>query len=103
MVCAKSEVDKGTVVPFVISDSAGQELRLAVIRSVKDAWFAVDDRCSHGRFKLSEGYVEDEGIECTRHGAIFDLSTGEPLTPPATEPIKTYPVRVDGQSVYVTI
>ena len=54
---------------------------------------------------LSEGDVEEfkgaPTIECWLHGSCFDLRTGEPTNLPATEPVAVYPVRVEGEDVYV--
>ena len=57
---------------------------------------AIEDRCSHDDGPLCEGdWDPDEGVVvCPRHGANFDLRTGEPLTLPAYEPVETFPVRV---------
>jgi 3-phenylpropionate/trans-cinnamate dioxygenase ferredoxin component len=69
--------------------------------------FALEDRCTHEDVPLSEGDVEEiDGvptIECWRHGSCFDLCTGEPTNLPATEPVAVYPVRVDGEDVYVDV
>ncbi|AHU88688.1 non-heme iron oxygenase ferredoxin subunit [Trueperella pyogenes] len=97
-VCSTSDVAPGNVGGFTVDGKA-----IAVIHSATGRWFAMDDRCSHGRFKLSMGEVFDEEIECTRHGAVFSVETGQPLCPPATAPVQTYPVRVDGTSVLLTL
>jgi 3-phenylpropionate/trans-cinnamate dioxygenase ferredoxin subunit len=63
-------------------------------------YFAVGDVCTHAHALLHEGSLDRVRctIECPLHGAEFDLRTGEVLTPPATEPIATFPVRVtDGE------
>jgi 3-phenylpropionate/trans-cinnamate dioxygenase ferredoxin subunit len=59
-------------------------------------YFAVEDRCSHDDGPLAEGIWEEDRcvVVCPRHGANFDLRTGQPLTLPAVEPVDTYPVRV---------
>ncbi|MBX5459966.1 MAG: non-heme iron oxygenase ferredoxin subunit [Steroidobacteraceae bacterium] len=54
---------------------------------------AVENRCTHDGESLSGAEVEDCEIICPRHFARFDLRTGEALTPPAYEPIKTFNVR----------
>lgn len=58
---------------------------------------ALEDRCSHDDGPLCEGdWDPEEGVVvCPRHGATFDIRSGEPLTLPAYEPVATYPVRVD--------
>jgi len=63
--------------------------------------FAISDVCSHADVALSEGDVEDGHIECWLHGSMFDLRTGEPTGLPATRPVPTYPVTVEGDDVLV--
>jgi len=58
-----------------------------------DALYAVEDRCTHDGEPLNEGQVEECQIICPRHGSHFCLRTGEALTPPAYEPLRTYRVR----------
>ena len=63
--------------------------------------FALLDICSHADVALSEGDVEDGKIECWLHGSLFDLRTGEPTGLPATRPVPTFPVTVEGDDVLV--
>jgi 3-phenylpropionate/trans-cinnamate dioxygenase ferredoxin subunit len=63
--------------------------------------FALDDRCSHADVPLSEGDVEDGTVECWLHGSRFDVRTGVPTGLPATKPVATYPVTVEGDDVLV--
>ncbi|HWX70493.1 MAG TPA: non-heme iron oxygenase ferredoxin subunit [Steroidobacteraceae bacterium] len=65
---------------------------LVVVRC-GDALYAVEDRCTHDGESLGEAQVEDCQIVCPRHGAHFCLRTGEALTPPAYEPLRTYRAR----------
>lgn len=58
-----------------------------------DRLFAVEDRCSHDGESLAGAEIENCEIICPRHGARFDLRTGDALTPPAYEPIRTFNVR----------
>lgn len=58
------------------------------------AFYALENRCSHAESLLECGLVRWGWIACPAHGAKFDLATGEPLGPPATMPIRTFPVRV---------
>ena len=55
--------------------------------------YAVEDRCTHDGEPLGEAEVESCQIICPRHGAHFCLRTGEALTPPAYEPLRSYKVR----------
>jgi 3-phenylpropionate/trans-cinnamate dioxygenase ferredoxin subunit len=66
-------------------------------------FYAVIDECSHASVPLSEGDVGDGEIECYMHGSRFDLTTGKPLQLPATEPVETYPVRIEDDQVYVDV
>jgi 3-phenylpropionate/trans-cinnamate dioxygenase ferredoxin component len=60
--------------------------------------FAVHDVCTHALESLSGGWVDEEAIECPRHGSMFSLRSGEALTPPATLPLPTFAVEVrDGR------
>ena len=65
--------------------------------------FAIEDNCSHQDAALSEGEQNGYKIECWLHSAEFDLRTGQALTPPASQAVKTYPVLVDGNNVVVEI
>lgn len=73
------------------------------VTKVGNEVFALDDVCSHSDASLSEGEVIDGAIECWLHGAHFDLRTGQALTPPAVAPVKSYVVKVDGDSVTVEL
>src|SRR5207244_12349825 len=60
--------------------------------------YATDNICTHAYAGLSDGWLDGEVIECPLHAARFDIRSGKVLDPPATEDLKTYPVRiVDGE------
>ena len=63
--------------------------------------YAVEDRCTHDGESLEGAEVESCQVICPRHGAHFCLRTGEALTPPAYEPLKTYRVRVENGRILV--
>jgi 3-phenylpropionate/trans-cinnamate dioxygenase ferredoxin component len=75
---------------------------VAIIR-VGGELFALLDVCSHEEVPLSEGDVYDHTVECWLHGSCFDLRTGKPTGPPATRPVPTYPVHIEGDDVYVSL
>jgi 3-phenylpropionate/trans-cinnamate dioxygenase ferredoxin subunit len=77
-------------------------LAVAVVREGDDV-FAIEDECSHASVALSEGDVEGCTIECWMHGSRFDLRTGKPTGPPATEPVPVFPVRIDGDDVLIDL
>ena len=72
---------------------------------IDDDVYAIGDTCSHDDVSLSEGYVEvdDHAVECWKHGAQFDLTTGEALCLPATRPVPTYEVEVINGRVLLTV
>jgi 3-phenylpropionate/trans-cinnamate dioxygenase ferredoxin subunit len=63
--------------------------------------FALEDRCSHQDFPLSEGEVENGRIECVFHGARFDVRTGKAVQLPAVRPVRSFPVEIRGDEVFV--
>ena len=75
---------------------------IALVRCGDDV-YAIGDTCSHANVSLSEGEVEDCTIECWLHGSRFDLRTGEPTGLPAIIPIAVYPVKIDGDDVFVSV
>ena len=72
------------------------------VTRVGDEVFAIADTCTHSEASLSEGEVTGTKIECWLHGAEFDLRTGQALTPPATEALKTFTVKRDGNKVLIS-
>ncbi|TCO48911.1 non-heme iron oxygenase ferredoxin subunit [Actinocrispum wychmicini] len=93
--CALSELDDKKPLAVEVGDVA-----IVLVRD-GDEVHALRDECSHASLSLSEGEVTRKGIECWLHGSCFDLRTGQPSSPPATEPVDVYPVRVDGDEVFV--
>ncbi|HEX8987286.1 MAG TPA: non-heme iron oxygenase ferredoxin subunit [Rhodocyclaceae bacterium] len=63
--------------------------------NVDGRYFAIADVCTHEEETLSDGFVEGTEVICPRHGAHFSLVTGAALSPPAYEPVATFPVRVE--------
>ncbi|HTW86174.1 MAG TPA: non-heme iron oxygenase ferredoxin subunit [Candidatus Sulfotelmatobacter sp.] len=77
---------------------AGVEILLC---NVDGSIYAVEDVCTHDGGPLDQGTLEGCRVMCPRHGALFDVTTGAALTLPAVIPLPTYPVRVEGDDVYV--
>ena len=66
--------------------------------NIQGGFFAIEDECSHEANPLSDGTVEGDAVICAKHGARFSLRNGEALSPPAYEPVATFPVRIrDGR------
>ena len=77
--------------------------RQVVVIRTGGEYFAMEDKCSHQDFPLSDGEVENGTIECIFHGARFDIRTGKALSLPAIKPVKTYPVEIRDGEVYVQV
>ncbi|MFC7430367.1 MULTISPECIES: non-heme iron oxygenase ferredoxin subunit [unclassified Agrococcus] len=78
-------------------------IAVSIVRDSAGAIHALGDRCTHGDISLSEGFVEDDTLECWAHGSRFSLRTGHPLNLPAYEPVPVYPVTIDGDDVLVDV
>lgn len=77
--------------------SAEVDAAFVVVYNIDGEFFAIDDVCTHDGGGLAGGAIEDHQVICPRHGARFCLRTGQALTPPAYEPVRSYPTRiVDG-------
>lgn len=98
-VLAYDELAPGTARQVVIAGRA-----VAVVR-IADEVFAVADTCSHANVSLSGGEVwcDEREIECPRHGSTFSLTTGEPQTLPATQPVAVYAAAVVDGRIVVTV
>ena len=78
------------------------ELALAVF-NVGGEFFVTDDLCTHGPGSLSEGYIEDDVVECNFHNGQFNIRTGEVVLPPCMIPMKTYPASVANGKVVIEV
>lgn len=68
-----------------------------------DAIYALDNVCSHEYSSLSEGEVWGGRVYCAKHGSGFDIKTGDVKGFPATEPVESFPVKLEHGGVYVQI
>ena len=97
-ICAVEDIKKGKAIRVKIGEEA-----IAIVRTEADQVYALNDKCSHGEISLSEGFVDNETIECWAHGAKFSLETGEALTLPAYEPVAKYEVIIDNGDIFLEI
>jgi 3-phenylpropionate/trans-cinnamate dioxygenase ferredoxin component len=65
--------------------------------------YAFRDNCSHRDFPLSAGTIDEGTVECTWHGARFDMATGRATQLPAIKPIRTYEVRVENGDILIAL
>ena len=63
--------------------------------------YATQNVCTHAEASLAEGYIDGDCIECPLHQALFDIRTGKVKSAPATEDLRVYPVRVEGDAIRV--
>ncbi|HMJ49298.1 MAG TPA: non-heme iron oxygenase ferredoxin subunit [Burkholderiales bacterium] len=71
------------------------------IFNVDGKYYAINDTCSHQGGPLSEGELNGKQVTCPWHGAVFDVTTGEVLGPPASENVLSYKVRVSGNDIEI--
>ena len=88
--------------PGTISVHEVNGVRVALC-NVNGRFYAIDDVCTHDGGPLDQGLLEGDLVECPRHGAKFDVTTGRAVVLPAVMPVKTYPVEIDGDDVKVDI
>ena len=62
---------------------------------------ACDDICSHAYASLSEGDLAGAEIECPLHGALFNVKTGQAVTPPAEAALRVFEVKIEGDDIYI--
>jgi len=101
--CKASDLEPGSPVRVELESDEDAPVQVAVVTTADGGLFAVDDTCSHGQVSLSEGDVDGGEIECWGHGARFDLATGRATALPAVAPIRTYPIRIEGEDVLVDV
>jgi naphthalene 1,2-dioxygenase system ferredoxin subunit len=91
------EVEEEDVMPAVVD---GEEI---AIYRVEGEFYASIDRCTHGNANLSEGIVIDDVIECPLHQGRFCVRDGRALSPPVSEPVATFPTKVEAGKVFIQI
>ena len=94
-VATRADIEPGEV---FVADVEGT--RVAVC-NVDGEFYAIEDSCTHDGSSFDQTDLEGPEIFCPRHGAVFNVTSGEVLGAPATEPVPTFPVRVSGETVEV--
>lgn len=94
-VATTDELDNGE---RLIVDIDGDPI---AVFNIAGEYYAIMDICSHDDGPVAEGPLDEFEIECPRHGAHFDVRSGEVLSLPAVVDIPAYPVRVQGEEIQV--
>jgi nitrite reductase/ring-hydroxylating ferredoxin subunit len=93
--CPTSDVTEGQGLQVTAGD-----LVVAVFKIV-DRYYVIDDACTHGPGRLSEGEVDGDVIECNFHNGAFNIRTGEIVAPPCMIPIRTYYTEVRDDQILI--
>lgn len=92
-----SDIADGQIRVFEV---AGKRIAVA---NAGGSYYAIDDVCTHDGGPLDQGELEGTLVECPRHGAKFDVTSGRAVVLPAVRPVKTYAVQVDGDDLKVEL
>lgn len=74
---------------------------MIAVFNVDGEYYAIEDVCTHDGAEIASGCLIDDEIECPRHGARFNVRTGEVLSAPAYEDLETFETRVENYTVQV--
>jgi len=85
---------------MIVVEVGGEEIAIA---NIGGEICAFSNACTHRGGPLGEGILAGEVVECPYHAGQFNVRTGEVVAPPPTEPVKTYPVQVDGEEIKVAV
>jgi len=96
-VAASADVKEGAAVAVSVGDR-----QIALCR-VGGTVYAFENVCPHAFALLSDGFIEENEIECPLHAARFEIATGRCTSPPADRDLQTYPVKVEGDEVLVEV
>ena len=92
-----SEIPQGTI---KMIEANGARIALA---NIDGTFYAIEDRCSHDDGPLGQGELDGKEVECPRHGARFDMTTGKPMNLPAVVPVKSFQVKVDDNNILIEL
>lgn len=97
LLCRQDDLEPGS--KKLVARSGGD----LVVYNIDGAFYATDDRCTHGLSSLAEGELMGDEIECAMHFGSFHVPTGKPMAPPCSIPIRTYETRVVGDEVFAVV
>ena len=97
--CDKDEVAPGDLIRFDVGPKT-----FCVYHAEDDRkFYCTAGKCTHGAADLADGLITGNLIECPKHNGCFDYKTGEAKRLPVRQPLATFPVKVEGQTVYVQV
>jgi 3-phenylpropionate/trans-cinnamate dioxygenase ferredoxin subunit len=97
-VARTADIKPGELAAFQVE---GERIAIA---NANGRFFAISDICTHEQCSLAEdGTLDGTVVTCGCHGAQFDVTTGAVLAPPAIEPVKAYPLRIDQGNIVVEV
>ena len=96
LVCALSDLTVNEAKRVVVGGKP-----IAIVLDGSGDVHAIGDTCTHGDISLSEGFVENDTLECWAHGSQFSLLTGKPLSLPAYEPVPVYSVELTDGNIFI--
>lgn len=96
-VCKTSEIGEGAMKEFSVGG------RSVAVAKVGEEFFAFDNLCTHAECALSGGTLNDHVVTCWCHGSEFDVRTGAVRTPPAEKPLDVFPVKIEGEELFVAV
>jgi 3-phenylpropionate/trans-cinnamate dioxygenase ferredoxin component len=94
-VASTGALEEGEMQAF---DVGGAKIAVA---NVAGTFYAFGDTCTHLQCSLAEGDLEETIVICPCHGSEFDVTSGEVLRGPAREPVGSYEVRTEGESLEI--
>jgi nitrite reductase/ring-hydroxylating ferredoxin subunit len=97
-VAAVGDVAAGEMIPVEIKGHT-----LAVYHLEDGSWHATDNVCTHAYALLTDGWLEDNEVECPLHAGRFDVRTGAATCSPASEKLAVFEVRIDEADVLVKL
>ncbi len=97
------KVAKASGVPAGVVLGYEVEGKKVAVVNLGGKFYAFENHCSHRGAELSKGLLMGNVVVCPLHGSQFDVTTGQKIYGPAPGPIKTYPVKVEGDDVLVDL
>jgi len=96
-VASAEEIPIGSFKAFEVNDES------ILVVHTEDGFFALINQCSHDAAPISDGKLFKDQVICARHGARFDIRSGEVRRAPAVVPIETFEVKVDDKDLFVRV